>query len=82
MGVFIMRLLLISAAMAFLATTGTTVLLPSSAAASVEQCSNGLYNINHPTECAGITPGSAIGQNAGDNAGPGSAEHVCKYGPF
>ncbi|HEY8594426.1 MAG TPA: hypothetical protein VIL84_04210 [Devosiaceae bacterium] len=74
-----MRLFLVSAALAFLATAGTTVLLPSSAAASVEQCSNGLYNANHPTECAGITPGDAIGQNAGDTAGPGSYVHYCKY---
>lgn len=76
-----MRLFLVSAALAFLATAGTTVLLPSSAAASVEQCSNGLYNINHPTECAGIDPSDAIGQNDGDTAGPGSAPDYCYKRP-
>ena len=71
-----MRVFLVSAVFAMATTMGPAILFPTAASASVEQCSNGLYNANHPSECAGITPGSAIGSNGGDNAGPGSADYV------
>lgn len=68
-----MKTLIASAAAMGFAVAMVVAAVPVSAASpSVEQCSNGLFNKNHPDLCKGISPSDAYGQNDGDTAGPGS----------
>ncbi|HEY8595886.1 MAG TPA: hypothetical protein VIL84_11655 [Devosiaceae bacterium] len=61
-----------AAAAALLGAAAITTIPALAASPSVEQCSNGLFNKNHPDLCKGISPSDAYGQNDGDTAGPGS----------